>query len=267
MESEAAIPEWLAGKLREMCPRFLNAEERTLNRDTKAAKLAAIRLGEWIDDQIFAFGEKGGWLPAVTFYAVREPGYQRASTCWSESVKKWRTTKPQEYPSLEQWLREAASCDESAHLLPEIRKQRECFKRVDPARLAEGVAHYIDWEAFAYWARPALEEEFVVDAVARELASRCPGFLEANARERTRDGKLTKDWQRLMVWIRDHFFQEAKTEGWHDAILISAGIHPRAIRTMEYADQCDDLWNGNLPIPYPPFEVWRSDADRYVDAA
>ena len=70
-----------------------------------------------------------------------------------------------------------------------------------------------------------------------------------------------------MLWVRDHFFQEAKTEGWYNAIVISAGIHPRAIRTMEYADHCDDLWNGNLPIPYPPFEVWRGDADRYVEAA
>ena len=266
IESEAAIPEWLAGKLKEMCPGFLDAAERKAGRGTKAAELAAIQLGEWIDDQIFAFAEKGGWLPAVTFYAVREPRYQRASTCWSESVKKWQTTKPQEYPSLGQWLREAASCDESAHLLPEIRKQRECFKLVDPVRLAEAVARYIDWEAFAYWARPALEPECVVDAVVRELNARCPGFLEFNARERTRDGKLAKDWERLMLWIRDHFFQEAKTEGWYDAILISAGIHPRAIRTMEYADRCDDLWCGNLPTPYPPFEVWRGDADRFVDA-
>ena len=265
MESEGTIPEWLARKLNEMCPGFLDAEERKAGRDTRAAELAAVRLGEWIDNQIFAFAEKGGWLPAVTFYAVREPRYQKAATCWSESVQKWRTTKPQEYPSLEQWLREAARCDESAHLLPEIRKQRECFKLVDPARLTDAVSRYIDWEAFAYWARPALEPESFVEPVAHELDARCPGFLELNARERTRDGELPKDWQRLMFWIRDHFFQEAKTEGWYDAIVISASIHPRAIRTMEYADHYDGLWNGNLPIPYPPFEVWRGDADRYVD--
>jgi len=267
MESEGTIPEWLARKLNEICPGFLEAEESKAGTETKPAELAAIRLGEWIDNQIFAFAEKGGWLSAVTFYAVREPRYQRASACWSECVQKWRTTKPQEYPSLEQWLREAARCDESAHLLPEIRKQRECFKLVDQARLAEAVTRYIDWEAFAYWARPALEGEFVIDEVAGELNARCPGFLELNARERTRDGELSKDWQRLMSWIGDHFFQEAKTEGWYDAIVISASIQPRAIRTMEYADRCDGLWNGNLPIPYPPFEVWRGDADRYVDTA
>ena len=267
LESEGAVPEWLAGKLNEMCPGFLASEKGNAAAEAKEAESTAIRLGEWIEDQIFAFAETGGWLPAVIFYAVREPRYQRAATCWSESVKTWQTTKPPRYPSLDEWRLNAATCDESAHLLPEIRKQRECFKLVDPARLKDAVSRYIDWEAFAYWARPALEGEFVVDEVADELTARCPGFLELNARERTRDGELPKDWQRLMFWIRDHFFQEAKTEGWYDAIVISASIHPRAIRTMEYADYCDGLWNGNLPIPYPPFEVWRGDADRYVDTA
>ncbi len=262
MESEGTIPEWLARKLNEMCPGFLDAEERKAGRDTKAAELAAVRLGEWIDNQIFAFAEKGGWLPAVTFYAVREPRYQRASTCWSESVQKWNTTKPQEYPSLEQWLREAARCDESAHLLPEIRQQRQCFKLVDSARLTDAVSRYIDWEAFAYWARPALEQRhsFVYE-VKRELDARCPGFTEFNAKVSTRGG----GWERLMPWIGEHFFQEAKAEGWYDAIVLSAGIHPRAIRTMEYADHCDDTWNGDLPAPYPSFQSWRRDADRYVD--
>ena len=49
----------------------------------------------------------------------------------------------------------------------------------------------------------------------------------------------------------------------YDAIIISSGIHPRAIRTMEYADHCDEVWNDNLPVP--SFESWRRDADRYVD--
>jgi hypothetical protein len=267
MESEGTIPEWLARKLNEMCPGFLDAEERKAGRDTRAAELAAIRLGEWIDNQIFAFAEKGGWLPAVTFYAVREPRYQRAATCWSESVKTWQTTKPPRYPSLDEWRLNAATCDESAHLLPEIRKQRECFKLVDPARLTDAVSRYIDWQAFAYWARPALEQAPVVDPVACELDARCPGFQEFNTGERIRDGELPKHWDRLMLWIRDHFFQEAKTVGWLDAVVISAGIHPRAIRTMEFADHCDDVWAGNLPIPYPSFESWRRNADHYVDVS
>jgi hypothetical protein len=267
MEAEGSIPGWLLRRLAEMCPGFVAAEQEAAAKRLKDAALAPIRLGEWIDEHIFAFAERGGWLPAVTYYAVREPRYQRASACWSESVEKWRTKKPQEYPSLEQWLRDAAQCDESAHLLPEIRKQRECFKLVDAARLAEAVSHYIDWEAFAYWARPALEQKhFLVDEVGRELDARCPGFTEFRARERAGyDAELPHEWERLMLWIRDHFFQKAMAEGWYDAIVISAGIHPRAIRTREYADHCDACWNDEVPIPYPSFETWRRDADRYAD--
>lgn len=141
--------------------------------------------------------------------------------------------------------------------MPEIRKQRECFKLVDQTRLAEAVTRYIDWEAFAYWARPALEQAPVVDAVVSELDARCPGFREFNTRERVRDGELPKHWHRLMLWIRGHFFQEAKTEGRFDAIVISA----------KYSSSCLDHWNGHLPIPYPSFEDWQRDADLYVDVA
>ena len=249
-----------------MCPGFLAAEKDKTARHAKNAGGSAIRLGEWVDDQIFAFAGRGGWLPAVTFYAVREPRYQRASTCWSESVQRWRISRPPRYPSLEQWLLDAAKCDESARLSPEVGAQRECFKLVDSARLTEAVSRYIDWEAFAYWARPALEhEQSNVQEVARELNARCPGFARLRAKERTRRGEAANEWQGLMLWIGDHAFPDAKAEGWYDAIVISAGIHPRAIRTMEFADHCEEVWDGQLPVPYPSFEIWRRHADQYVD--
>ncbi|MGC1653056.1 MAG: hypothetical protein WA722_09600, partial [Candidatus Sulfotelmatobacter sp.] len=69
----------------------------------------------------------------------------------------------------------------------------------------------------------------------------------------------------LMSWIADQYFQDAKTEGWFDAILVQARIHPRAIRTMEYADHCDEVWSSAMPEPYPPFEDWRREADSFVD--
>ena len=68
-----------------------------------------------------------------------------------------------------------------------------------------------------------------------------------------------------MLWIADHFFQDAKNEGWFDAIFLQARSHPRAIRTMEYADHCDEVWSSQTPEPYPSFEDWRRDADAYVD--
>ncbi len=268
MESEHGIPDVLAKKLDELCPGFLGAEKEYVAKRPKEASLAPVRLGQWIDERIFGFAEQAGWLSAITFYAVREPRYQRASACWSESVQKWRRPRPIQYPAFDEWRREAARCDETAHLLPAVRKQRACFKLVDQERLAQAVSTFMDWEALAYWARPALETSSSLpkDVAAHELNSRCPGFVEFNARERVADGRLPRDWHRLVLWIGEHFFQDAKTEGWYEAILISAHNHPRAIRTMEYSDHCDEIWT-ELPVPYPSFEGWRRDADRYVELA
>lgn len=266
IDVEGAVPDWLARKLEEACPGFLAAEEQYLRRHPKEARLAPVRLGQWIDEHIFGFAKQGGWLLAITFYAVREIRFQKASACWSESVQKWQRARPIQYLSFDEWRREAARCDETAHLLPTVRKQRACFKLVNPERLAQAVSSFIDWEALAYWARPALEAAGSLPTeVARELDSRCPGFLESNTGQRVVNRRTANYWQRLMFWIGEHFFQEAREDGWYDAILISARNHPRAIRAMEYSDRCDESWSSDLPVPYPSFEEWRRDADRYVD--
>ena len=114
----------------------------------------------------------------------------------------------------------AAECDETARLAASERKARSSSKLVDPDRLREAVSRYIDWEALAYWAQPALERFHQLPAeVVCELEQRCPGFLELKARQEDPES-ASQVWQGLMLWIADHFFQDAKTEGWFDAILI-----------------------------------------------
>lgn len=268
MESEGSIPQWLARRLDEICPGFLRGERQHVAKNPKETVLAPIRLGQWIEEHIFGFAQQAGWLPAITYYAVRESRYQRASVCWSETVEKWRKAKPAEYPSLEQWVAEAARSDETKRLRPEIRRERAAFGRVDPSRLMEAVSRYIDWEALAYWARAAVEHSRpVLNEVARELDARCPGWLEFDAREDRNGRRMPRDWDQLMVWISDHFFQDAKAGRWYDAVVLAARMHPRAIRTTEYADHCEEVWKGSLPEPYPSFESWRRDADLYVDSA
>lgn len=215
------------------------------------------------------FAKNEGWFNAITYYSVRDPRYQRAEVCWSGCVEKWKKNKPFRYPTLEEWKGMASRCDDTARLVARERRARATSKLVSPARLAETTCQYIDWEAFAYWARPALECSSQLPAeVACELRFRCPGFLDLIDEPRGHDVRATSNgWSQLMCWIADHLFQNARAEGWFDAVLIQARSHPRSIRTMEYADHCDEVWGAHPPTPYPSFEDWRRDADAYVELA
>ncbi len=267
LEVEDRIPDWLIDELNHRCPGFLEHEKQLTPKAAKDRQLA-LRLEDWIDDHIFGSTKLEGWFAAIAFYAIREPRYQRAEVCWSECVKKWKKTKPDRYPSFEEWKRDATRCDSTTHLLPNVRRARKSSKLVDPDRLAGAVSRYIDWEAFAYWVRPTLERgsSELPAEVAGELERRCAGFLEAHKKSRKRDSaSVSQTWQQLMLWIGDHFFREARNGSWFDAILIQADSHPRTIRTREYADHCDELWSASLPVPYPTFEDWRHDADSYVE--
>lgn len=268
LEVEGRVPDWLAETLNNRCPSFLRTGAELT---AKAARNRPfpLRLEDWIDEHIFEFAKREGWFNAITYYAVRDPRYQRAEVCWSECVEKWKRAKPVQYPSFEDWKGIAAERDETSHLLASERKSRSSPKPVSSDRLAEAVGHYMDYEALAYWARAALEGyPDLPTKVVREIERRCPGFLDGivkGRREQDASRRASQRWQGLMLWIADHYFQDAKAGGWFDAILIGARNHPRAIRTMEYADRCDEVWSSQKPEPYPSFEDWRRDADAYVD--
>ena len=258
LETENRMPEWIGETLNQRCPAFLEHEKKLTPKAVKNRPLP-LRLEDWIDDHIFGFAKQEGWFNAITYYAVREPRYQRAEVCWSECVKNWKKARPLRYPSFEEWKLMAERCDSTAHLVPELRKRMAGIRRVDAVRFAEAISRYIDLEALAYWARPALQlgpelPKIVLD----ELQERCPKFLETEPHRR--------DWQRFMKWISECRFCDAKKEGWLDALLVRAADHPRAIRTVEYADYCEGAGGSRLPEPYPPFEEWRANADSFVES-
>ena len=179
LEVEEAIPDWLAEILNDRCPGFLQTEKALTPKATKDRPLP-LRLEDWIDEHIFEFAKKEGWFSAITYYAVRDPRYQRAEVCWSECVEKWKKVNPIRYPSFEEWKALAAQCDETDHLVAGERKARASVKLVDPVRLSEAVARYIDYEGLAYWVRPALElGSELPPEVVLELERRLPGYLQA----------------------------------------------------------------------------------------
>jgi hypothetical protein len=268
LEVEHCVPAWLREVLDDRCPRFLEEKERCAENPTSKRPLH-LSLEDWIEDQVFGATKREGWFNAIAYYAIRDTRYQKAEVCWSECVKKWKRVKPIRYPSFDEWRSIAAKCDSTVHLSAGERKSRASSPHVDPNRLADAVSRYIDWEAFAYWTRPALESPRQLPGeVAAELGRRCPGFVEALAGEAKRSFRSrAHSWDRLMTWIADHFLQDAQNEGWFDAILTQARNHPRAIRTMEYADDCDEAGHLQTPEAYPSFQEWRKQADSYLPSA
>jgi len=268
LEVEDLVPDWLAEILRERCPGFLEAEAPAPAKGVNPRPLS-LRLEDWIDDHFFNYAKIEGWFHAITYYAVRDPRYRRAEACWTECVEKWKKTKPSQYPTVDEWRIMAAQCDDAAHLSAKDRKLCASTRLVHPDRLGAAVAQYMDCEALAYWARRALESGSTLPSeVERELELRCPGFLESEHKARPKkSGSSGQEWQRLMTWVADQLFRDAKTEGWFDAILAQVRNHPRAVRTMEYADHCHELWSLRMPEPYPSFYEWRQEADSYVETS
>jgi len=264
LEVEEEIPDWLTESLNDRCPGFLQAEKELPPKTAKNRALP-LRLEDWIDEHIFGFAKEEGWFNAITYYAMRDPRYQRAEVCWSECVDKWKKIRPDRYPTFEEWKEMAEECDPTARLVPRERAAQACLRLVDPDRLREAVSCYIDWEAFAYWARPSLDRSRPLPTeVTQELNRRCPGFL-SDSKERHDSKRGSEPWQQLMFWIADHFFLKAKNDCWLDAVLLEARMHPRSIRTMEFSDHCRHLWGHTLPSPYPAFDQWHRDADAYVE--
>jgi hypothetical protein len=266
LEVEGHIPDWLIEIVNDRCPGFLESDTASIPKAAKTRPLA-LRLEDWIDENVFRFAKQEGWFNAITYYAIRDLRYQRAEVCWSECVEKWKKAKPISYPSFEEWQALAAQCDETAHLTARERKARASAKLVHPDRLSAAAARYMDCEALGYWARHALEHGTELPPeVVLELERRLPGYLQAASelRARTQIG-AAQDWEPLMLWVAEQFFQDAMNEGWFDALLIQKRIHPRAIRTKEFSDHCSELWGSAMPNPYPSFEGWRKEADSYVD--
>ena len=176
--SKTDTVDWLAEILQNRCPGFLETEKALTPKAAKTRPLV-LRLEDWIEDHVFGLAKQEGSFFATTYYAVRDPRYQRAEVCWSECTEKWKKAKPVHYPSFEEWKGMAARCDETAHLTARERKARASAKLVHPDRLTEAATRYMDCEALAYWARQALERGSEPPAeVVREMERRCPGYLD-----------------------------------------------------------------------------------------
>jgi hypothetical protein len=246
--AEGHTPSWLAAIVRKRCPGFMAKEALT----TEPGVLA-LRLHEWIHKQVFRHAKEEGWLDALIFYGVRELRSQAAWVYWEHCEKEWNRRRPRAYPTFQKWWQTA--------------QRYRLGEKASVARVAETVERYVEWQTFAYWLRPLLETNRELPArVAAEMERRCPGFLEFNnSHALGKQEEKGRAWRRLLAWIDDHFFSEARKQGWFETVVDQARNDPHHARIVEFYKRWNKSWSQNSAIAYPSFGQWRRAADTYVE--
>jgi hypothetical protein len=77
LEGADGIPDWLAEILNDRCPGFLETEKELPPTAAKTRPLV-LRLEDWIEEHVFGFAKREGYFFAISYYAIRDPRYQRA---------------------------------------------------------------------------------------------------------------------------------------------------------------------------------------------
>lgn len=162
--------------------------------------------------------------------------------------KEWRPTK------LERLTQERAR-----------RRAKRQLLRVNSTRFAKARQEYLEWESFSLWVRAIVDVEGILPAQTLEtLQKRCPGFLQSerqSQRARTRQDNLLP--LRLLGWIHNHIFSDAKREGWLDALVFYAVRDPRSQLAWAYWEQCEGEWKRKRPRCYPSFEEWSRAVEKW----
>jgi hypothetical protein len=241
--AERSLPQWLREAIDQRCPGFLESRSEAADLDSLWLDLSA-----WIDEHVFTTARTGGWIEALHYYSGRDPRSEQIWRHWERTKAAWREQKPLRYPTADEWHQDALKHDSPR------------------SESAELVTQYIEWEAFALWARLIAERESEVPSdVAAAIEQRCPGFLAAIRSEKA--GAIaysTWFWRSLLAWIETHIVADAIRGPSPDAIRDSARTHLRGERIAEYWADCSSRWQKSPPTVYPSFEQWLQDADAFV---
>jgi hypothetical protein len=244
VDADGSSRQWLRATLDERCPGFL--EGRKNPEDLGSIWLD---LCTWIDDHVFAGAGKESWIDALHYYSGRDPRSEKVWSHWTRNNEVWRDQEPPQYPTFDEWHQAALDTGD-----------------VQPEPPADFVHQYIEWEAFAFWARLIVEHnsnlppdiETVIDA-------RYPGFLpHIRGKEPGGSDYSTWFWRQLLAWIESHAFAEAARASSIDAVRDAARTPLRSERIAEYWADCSSRWRKNPPAPYPSYERWLQDADAFV---
>ena len=270
-DAEGGFPEWLAEFVNKHCPGFLKflAGDKLDHRGEP--RRFWNHLEHWISERIFGKAWREGWMNAVGYYAARDLTSLRNHAYWEYCEREWKRSKPVAYPSFREWLKASEQCSDrvldECEMAEGKRQLVKLMRRVGVRRLRHAVERYLEWEAFAYWARTALEAGLPLPpSVDREMKKRCPGFSKpdvvacgANPAEEPHCR-----FNRMMKWIEDHEFSTIQKRGWFDVLLYQAHLHARHARVIDYWHDWEAGWAKLSTAKYPSFRRWRDAADRYT---
>jgi hypothetical protein len=261
VDTERSVPQWLKEAIDHRCPGF-----RELRPDAADGDSIWLDLSEWIVDHFFAAAGDGGWIDALHYYSGQDPRSEQIWNHWTRTEATWRKRKPKDYPAFDQWHKEAlmsAPLDAGTHL---ERLPASPGPSPPSDRLAALVAQYIEWEAFAFWARLMVERHAKVPAeVATAIEQRWPGFLsQIQTQPTVKAEHATWFWRELLSWVESHVFADAKDELWLDTVRDAARTHLRGERIAAYWAYCGSQWRKHPPASDPSFEHWLRDADAFV---
>jgi len=249
-EAEHQTPDWLRCVVERRCGGI---------ESEKSPKLWKC-LDTWKHKTVFAKPNREGWMRAVSFFAARDLAYARNWAYWGYCERQWSVRRPASYPSFDEWKSAAEVCPGEVLDSSGLRKERKALikaaARCGKERLERAIGTYVDLETFAYWLRPIVDHGLPLSGrVLKEFQSRFPSL------------EMCDDWNWDQFWarLRHSHFQEAEAQGWLDAVVYTAELHPRRIKVIDYwllywASQ----WPKDQPTLYPRFEEWRCKAESYV---
>ncbi len=151
--------------------------------------------------------------------------------------------------------------------LPELarRNAKHPMMWVSPVRFQKAKQEYLELEALSLWVWAIIDMEGrLPQSTLQAIRKRCPGFLEQGKPPQKAGCKESEPVSlRLLGWIHNHIFSDAKRGGWLDALLSYTVGSPRSQRTWAYWEHCQREWKKKRPRSYPSFEAWSRAAEKW----
>jgi hypothetical protein len=140
------------------------------------------------------------------------------------------------------------------------RRATKQLLRVSWSRFRKAYLAYPKWEAFVLWTHAILTAEGRAPSwLVKSAKEHCPGFA-ANEAPENEAGTLDL---RLREWIHTRILRQAREEGWLDALAFFGVRDLRSQAAWAFWVHCEREWRRKRPRPYPTFEEWWQEAQKY----